>query len=107
MQKTQTQSSVPRKELNIPADNPLAVAVVKAIQEGDVAPLKTLVQENPGLTTAKFGTPGKSRSMLHMATDWPGHFPNVASVITLLIKAGADPNAWMTGGRFSETPLPW
>ena len=45
--------------------------------------------------------------MLHMATDWPGHFPDVASVITLLIKAGADPNSRMTGGRFSETPLHW
>ena len=70
------------KRIEHPPNNPLAAPVVKAIQEGDVAPLKTLVQENPGLPNARFGTPGKSRSMLHMATDWPGHSPNVASVIT-------------------------
>jgi len=72
-----------------------------------VESLKILLQENPGLTTVKFGTPGKSRSLLHMATDWPGHFPNVASIITLLIQAGADPNARVVGGRFPETPLHW
>ncbi len=31
-----------------------------------------------------------TRSLLHVATDWPGHFPNVASTIATLVEAGAD-----------------
>jgi ankyrin repeat protein len=47
-----------------------------------------------------------TRSLLHVATDWPGHFPNVAATITALVEAGADVDAQFTGPH-SETPLHW
>jgi ankyrin repeat protein len=47
-----------------------------------------------------------SRTLLHAATDWPGHFPNNAATVAALIEAGADVNARFTGPH-SETPLHW
>ena len=50
---------------------------------------------------------GGSRTPLHIATDWPGFFPNGCAVVRTLIAAGADPNAPVEGARHSETPLHW
>jgi ankyrin repeat protein len=88
--------------LSLDPDDPRAVAVTAAIRTGDVDGLKRLLAENPGLAGARIG----SRSLLHVATDWPGHFPNGAAVVTALIVAGAKPNA-PAMGRFAETPLHW
>jgi ankyrin repeat protein len=44
--------------------------------------------------------------MLHVATDWPGHVPEVGVKIRALIAAGADVNARFVGPR-TETPLHW
>lgn len=49
---------------------------------------------------------GMSRTLLHIATDWPGHYPNNAAVLTALIEAGAEVNAQFSGPH-SETPLHW
>ncbi|WP_339310738.1 ankyrin repeat domain-containing protein [Paenibacillus sp. FSL M7-0896] len=49
---------------------------------------------------------GMSRTLLHIATDWPGHYPNNAAVVTALIEAGAEVNAQFSGPH-SETPLHW
>jgi len=46
------------------------------------------------------------RSLLHVATDWPGHFPNAKEIIRVLIAGGADVNARFAGAH-SETPLHW
>jgi ankyrin repeat protein len=43
---------------------------------------------------------------LHVATDWPGHFPNSAGTIAALIAAGADVNTPFVGSH-KETPLHW
>jgi uncharacterized protein len=88
--------------LNIGKNEPLAVAVFEAIHRGDLDGLNRLLGENPGLTTARIN----ERTLLHVATDWPGHFPNVAVVVTALIAAGCDPNAPGTGPA-PETPLHW
>ena len=99
-----------RTTLNIPTEDPLAVAVVGAIHKGDVESLQRLLKENPGLATARLGDPddckGMSRSLLHVATDWPGHFPNGAKTVAALIAAGAEINARFTGPH-TETPLHW
>jgi uncharacterized protein len=89
--------------------DPLAVAVVDAIHSGDVETLKRLLRENPGLATARLGDDdpeGMSRTLLHVATDWPGHFPNGAAAVAALVEAGADVNARFRGPH-EETPLHW
>jgi uncharacterized protein len=88
--------------LDLAPDDPLAIAAVTAIQEGRVESLDALLRGNPELVIARIRT----RSLLHIATDWPGHFPNVAETIATLVAAGADPNA-RGPGPFPETPLHW
>jgi ankyrin repeat protein len=93
----------------IGTDDPLAVAAVEAIHAGDVDQLRRLLDEHAGLARARLGSEspdGMTRTLLHVATDWPGHFPNVAASIAALIEAGADVNARFTGPH-TETPLHW
>src|SRR5258708_27313762 len=84
-------------------DDPLATAAVDAIHKGDVEALKSLLDANPALVTARIGG---SRTLLHIATDWPGHFPNVAATIAELVDHGGDVNARFIC-RHTETPLHW
>jgi uncharacterized protein len=95
--------------VTIDTESPLAVALVEPIRKGDQATLRRLLTENPGLATARLGDEdpeGMSRALRHVATDWPGHFPNVAATIGALIEAGADVNARFRGPH-AETPLHW
>lgn len=97
--------------MEIPNHEPLAVELKRAIQTGDVPALKRLLQEHSGLATAFMvdtgKKPGTGRSLLHIVTDWPGHFPNGPDTVTALIAAGADVNARVTGSFHTETPLHW
>ena len=94
--------------MNLDSDAPLAVAAVSAIHRGDIEGLNRLIRQNPGLATARLGNTGRgSRTLLHIATDWPGNFPNGAFTVAVLIHAGADVNAPMIGGSHSETALHW
>ncbi len=89
--------------------DPRAVAAVAAIHAGRVDELRRLLAEHPDLAHARLGDDdpdGMSRSLLHVATDWPGHFPNVADSITVLLEAGADVNVRFRGPH-EETPLHW
>jgi ankyrin repeat protein len=83
--------------------DPLAIAVTEAIQKGDLDRLERLLDENPGIASARIGP----RTLLHVATDWPGHFPNNPATVARLIDHGADANAHFTGRPHSETPLHW
>ena len=88
-------------------ENPLRRLVV-AIVAGDVDAISQLLAADPGLVVRTL--PGNPRSMLHHATDWPGHRPNVGATIALLVAAGADPNVAMPLGdkaEVAETPLHW
>ncbi len=76
---------------------------VEAIRSGDVACLSCLLDGDPVLATERVDG---ARTLLHVATDWPGHFPNVKQTIATLITHGADVNAAFRG-RHSETPLHW
>jgi len=94
-------------------DEPLARAAIDAIRRGDVEALTRLLRENPGLANVRIGgepnachADEMSRTLLHVATDWPGHFPNAAAMVTLLVAAGADVNARFSGPH-GETPLHW
>jgi len=90
-------------------EDPVAVAVVGAIHAGAVPTLRRLLGEHPGLATTRLGDDdpdGMSRTLLHVATDWPGHFPNGAATVAALVEAGADVNARFRGPH-GETPLHW
>ncbi|WP_223832874.1 ankyrin repeat domain-containing protein [Streptomyces venezuelae] len=91
------------------ADAPLAAAVTDAIRNGDVTTLRELLDAYPGLATAgieRHGEAAGTRSLLHLATDWPGHYPAGPEVIAVLVAAGADPDARFVGAH-RETPLHW
>src|SRR5262245_46279598 len=93
----------------IDTGDPRAVAAVRAIHTGDVAALQRLLDEHPDLVTAALGTAGpegKTRTLLHVVTDWPGHFPDGARTVAVLVGAGADVNARFHGPH-AETPLHW
>ena len=81
----------------------MADSSVQAIQSGDINALERLLGEHPELATSR---PDGQRTLLHVATDWPGHFPNNTAIVSLLIAHGADVNAPFVG-RHSETPLHW
>ena len=94
------------------AEEPVAVALAQAIRGGDLESLQRLLSENPGLAVARIAgsedckTGGTSRTLLHVVTDWPGHFPNGAATVAALIQAGAEVNARFSGPH-TETPLHW
>jgi hypothetical protein len=79
------------------------VAAVTAIRDGEVERLRQLLAEHPDLAVARVDG---SRSLLHVATDWPGHRQRVAETIAVLVAAGADVVAAFAGAH-TETPLHW
>jgi hypothetical protein len=93
--------------LRLRSDEPLAISLREAIHAGDLTSLKKLIDAHPTVVSAVVGEAGRSRSPLHLATDWPGHFPNGPAVVAALIDAGADPNVRREGGGYPETPLHW
>ncbi|WP_168119582.1 ankyrin repeat domain-containing protein [Paenibacillus sp. HB172176] len=99
----------------IPWDSELGEEVVKAIRGGDVSVLKKLLNSHPDLVHARIvgseqacggGANLVTRTLMHIATDWPGHLPNGAETLQTLIDAGADVNARFVGPH-TETPLHW
>lgn len=78
-------------------------AAVEAIHSGDIDALERLLVRNPELANARIDG---QRTVLHVATDWPGHFPNSARAVAVLVAHGADVNAKFIG-RHAETPLHW
>ncbi len=82
------------------------IELVQAIRAGDVATVDRLLGADPTLATTRVD----GRSMLHHATDWPGHWPEVARTIERLVAAGADPNTRVPhpdNPNVAETPLHW
>jgi hypothetical protein len=65
--------------LTLDAGDPLAAAITAAIQSGNLDELRRLLFDRPELATATIVRRGRcgeqSRSLLHIATDYPGHFP--------------------------------
>jgi hypothetical protein len=102
----------PAEEVSVTIDpsDPLALAVVEAIRAGDTDGLRRLLDTHPGLAAARIGDDGPggtTRSLLHVATDWPGHFPGGPATVAVLVGAGAEVDARFGGGSHDETPLHW
>ncbi|SBT46903.1 ankyrin repeat domain-containing protein [Micromonospora auratinigra] len=98
---------MPDDVLRLAAADPLAVAVTGAIRQGDLVALRELLAAHPGLAVARIiDSGGMSRTLLHVATDWPGHLPDGVATVATLIAAGADVDARCTGPH-RETPLHW
>jgi uncharacterized protein len=94
---------------SLQTEHPHATAAVDAIRTGDVEALQRLLHQAPDLATVRLGTSGSrgmTRTLLHVVTDWPGHYPRGAETVSVLVAAGADVNARFTGPH-GETPLHW
>lgn len=93
----------------IPTGHPLAVAAVAAIHTGDVDALRDLLVEHPELAAIRLGDDdpdGMSRTLLHVVTDFPGHYPNGAQTVAMLVAGGADVDGRFRGPH-EETALHW
>ena len=96
--------------LTIQAEDARAVALTAAIQGGDVDALRRQLRDHPGIAAAQIvDGHGVCRTLLHVAADWPGHFPNGAQTVAVLVVAGADVNARVHPGPrgSAETALHW
>jgi hypothetical protein len=81
-----------------------AETLAAAIQTGDLPALRRVLVDHPDLASAPLGGRFKTRTALHVVTDWPGYFPNGPEVVRLLVETGADPDGRSPG---DETPLHW
>jgi ankyrin repeat protein len=97
--------------LNLAADDGRAIEIVTAIHRGDLGALHRQLADNLDLAAARIvDDRGVSRTLLHIVTDWPGHFPDGPRVVAALIAAGADVNARViheSQNGPSETALHW
>jgi ankyrin repeat protein len=84
-----------------------ALTLLGAVRSGDLDALSSLLAERPDLASVRISRRKGTLTALHLATDWPGYFPNGPEVVGLLLAAGADPNVRTTGGPTPETPLHW
>src|SRR2546430_4193602 len=78
-------------------------ALVAAIRGGDLTALQRLIDEQPSLVTADVN----GRTALHVVNDCPCYYPDGPAVVSMLVAAGADPNARLDGKGAPETPLHW
>src|ERR1051326_3235 len=94
--------------MDVSITEPLARSLIVAIHQGDVEALRKLLDDNPGISKVRIiDAKQVGRTLLHVATDWPGHFANGGRTIGLLIERGADPNGPVIGAKTQETPLHW
>jgi len=93
--------------LRLRGDDPAAISLLAAIRTGDLPSLQEMLAKQPALASAIIGEGAKLRTPLHVATDWPGHFPNGTAIVSALIDAGANPNVRREGVDYPETPLHW
>jgi len=94
------------QQMSTETSDPAAEAAVAAVRSGDADALAEILAERPDL--ARVPVPGyQGRTLLHVATDWPGYLPNGPMIVAVLIERGADPNSRGGEGQRGETPLHW
>ena len=81
----------------------LASELTAVLKRGDVEALSRLLAGDPDLAKCNIEDfKGGRRTPLQIFADWPGHFPNAARIVQMLVAAGADVNASAVG---KEAPL--
>ena len=80
------------------------MTAAEAVRTGDILALEKLLAADPSLVHAYVDG---QRTLLHVVSDWPGHFPNGPATVALLVRHGANPNARFKDGKHEETPLHW
>ena len=90
---------------DLPLPPRVVEAAVVAARTGDVAALAVLLADHPALVSGALPGHG-GRSLLHVATDWPGHRPDIARTVAALVGAGAEVGVRFVG-EHAETPLHW
>ncbi len=97
--------------MKLPHTDPRAIALGAAIRDGDVHALQRLLDAEPPLAAARIvDGKGVARTLLHVVADWPGHVPNGAQLVSMLVKAGAPVDAAVvhaTSHGLPETALHW
>ncbi|MFO0500762.1 MAG: ankyrin repeat domain-containing protein [Acidobacteriota bacterium] len=62
--------------MEITADSARGQELKRVIAGGEVEALRAMLDAEPALARARVAGPGRERrTLLHVATDWPGHFP--------------------------------
>lgn len=90
----------------LPVDDARVLELTALVRAGEVEALSGFVVTHHAIVAERFGDSKQSCTALHLATDWPGHWPRVSETITLLATAGA-PVSGRFAGPHSETPLHW
>mgnify|MGYP002778227044 FL=1 len=78
--------------------------VIEAIRKGDVEGVARMLDEDTSLGGARVDG---ERTLLHVATDWPGHWPRVGEMIRMLAARGVELDAAFPGKQHQETALHW
>ena len=97
-------------EVSLRWNEPLAVELTAAVQRGDAARLRRILDKRPELARVRIIAQGDSlpsRTLLHLFADWPGQRRNPREIVAVLQAAGADLNASGDPARVAETPLHW
>lgn len=92
--------------IRVPVDDPRARRLIAAIRGGDLEALRRELASDPELATSRIVAPNGERTLLHIATDWPGHPPRVGETIHALLAGGAAVDAPFVG-KHAETALHW
>jgi uncharacterized protein len=85
------------------APDPRAFEFATALKRGDVDRLRAMLADEPALATSTVN----GYRPLHLFADAPGHRPNAAAVVSLLVAAGADLDAHAVDAWHHETALHW
>jgi uncharacterized protein len=94
--------------LTISESDSTGAELIRAIRAGELVSLKQLLDANPDLARARVvDHKGAARTLLHIASDWPGHFPNAAQSVAILAAAGAELDAAAINTSAAETALHW
>ena len=94
--------------MHIPADQPAAQQLIRAIKGGDTHALVALLSAEPHLATCiVVEANGTGRSLLHILADAPGGRPRQQETLRILVDAGAELDATPVAMDHLESPLHW